>query len=156
MDVQRHVEFDGLFVERIPVAITHRRRLAAIVLVGIGIEQEALEAIVLHAVLHLFEAHAHGLAALLRQTTDADEAIGKELHTVRNDLVAFVDVPLHQIARLFGMHGLEWTRRDQLHVDAVVRHVLDVAAGCHFLLVIGGNQLLFGVLHPAATVRAAM
>ena len=105
---------------------------------------------------HFLEYHADRLPALLRQATDADEFVGEQAYAVGDDLVHFVDVPLYQVAWLFGMHGLEWAWRHQLQIDAVISHVLDMTTGRHLLAVPGLDELLVGVLHPAAAVRAAV
>ena len=73
-----------------------------------------------------------------------------------DDPVDLVDVPLHQVARLLRMHGLERARRNELHVDAAVIHVLHVSGWRHFDAVPGLPKLLFAVRDLAAPVGAAV
>ena len=115
MDVSGDVELHHLLVERVPEPVAERRRLDAAALTGIRIQQEADEAALLDALLEIRE---HGLGAdagRQRQTADAAEGVGIELHLLGDDVVGLLDEPLDE-PRILAGHHLVRARRDELQV----------------------------------------
>ncbi len=155
MEHRRDVQLAELLVERIPVAVRQGRRLGPGVLVGVGVQQAAHEAQVLHAALQLRQGDLDGQARHLGQPGDAAEQAGVHPHLLGDDVVEGLVQPLDDLGRPLGVHQLEWPRRQELHVGAVSLQLLDVAVAEHASGVQRRLDLLVGELAPAPPVRSA-
>jgi hypothetical protein len=127
VDVPGNVELHHLLVKGVPEAIAERRRFDAAALAGIGVQQEADETALLDA---LFEIRKNSLGAHARgqwQAADAAKRVRIQFHLLRNDVVGFLDEPLHE-PRVLAGHHLIGARRDELQVGPDFFQLPDVRA----------------------------
>ncbi|MNT34032.1 hypothetical protein D3C72_1699880 [compost metagenome] len=156
MDVRGHVHLAQLFVQRIPVAITQPRPVRTGVLIGVGVQQHALEAQVVDATVQFAKGVFNRLSRHLRQAAHADETVGEELGLAMDDGVALFHEPVNHPARLEAGHHLEGARRDQLNVRPVAVQHVHMAARRHLDLVHRAPDVVVADAHAAPTMRSAM
>ena len=126
MNVARDVELAELLVERIPVAIAHRRRLDSAVLERIRVDQRADEAELGDAAFELRDRIVHRLGGDLRQRSDADEPIRPDPALLMGNVIAFLGEHHDDLGRALRVHHLIRPRREQLNVRAGLVHIFEV------------------------------
>ena len=127
VNVSGDVELDQLFVQRIPEAVAERRGFDAAALARIGVEEAADESLLLDALLQVGNDRRRVDVRRQRQAADAAERIGVELHLLGDDVVGFLDEPLHEPGML-ARHHLIRPGRDQLEIGAHFLELREVGA----------------------------
>src|SRR5580704_17766935 len=100
-----NIQFDQLFVERIPVAIAQRRSLNATGLTGVGIDQASHEPELFDASLQLRDAIGGTDAGTLGQPADAAKNLRVQLGLTPNNAVGLYHEPVDQLG-LLAVHHL--------------------------------------------------
>jgi len=96
MNMCWNVIFTEPFVERVPIAVTHRRCFTvASILIGIWIEKTSLKT-ELHTAIQLMDRHVERFTRRLRQTANTHETIRIKLGLPMDDVIYFLGEPLHQ------------------------------------------------------------
>lgn len=123
VDDQRCVEGFRGFVERKPVIVVHTGILA--VRTWVGIDEGTHETELVYGALELVDAVRRVLFGVLRKLRDPDEAIGKGVAELLDDVVGRVR-PAVDDERPLVVHHRDWTWGDHLYVDVALVEHLDV------------------------------
>jgi hypothetical protein len=132
MDEARNIQLDHLFPKGIPIFIPQCRR-AVVAFARVGVDQQSDEAQLFHAALQLRKAERNRLAGRLRRRAHALETAGKRLDLLGNVIVIGHRPGLHHFQRLFGMHELKRTRRQELNVGSHRIHDAQIALGIRMI-----------------------
>ena len=150
-----HVQLDELFVQRIPEAIAERRRLDAVALARVGVEQAADEPLLLHALLEIRNNRFRIDVRRQRQAAHAAERVRVQLHLLGDDVVGFLDEPFDQ-PRVLAGHHLIRPGRDELQVGADLLQLREVRAAAEHRRVQRLPDIVVIGQVAAAAVCAAM
>src|SRR5262245_16202828 len=100
-----NVQFDKLFVQRVPVAVSERRCLDPAGFAGVGIEETTQEPLFLNAAFQVRNTILRTDARALWKAAHAAKYFGEQFYLTCNEIVRFFRVPLDEL-RNFAVHHL--------------------------------------------------
>ena len=118
VDQGRDVQLDHLLVQRVPVLVAHAGRRRPAALVRVRVDHDADETEIVDAAVDLGERVGDRHAGTLGQPGHAAVARRRQLDAHGDGVVVGLDPVVDDLLRLFRVHQLERSRRQELHVRA--------------------------------------